>query len=66
MSDSMRRFPERDPVPISIPPAKLAAQAEIDAHKAEFKARGGQIQAVDSSHNRNPQFILGNMIRPDQ
>ena len=66
MSDSMRRFPERDPVPISIPPAKLAAQAEIDAHKAEFEARGGHIHVVDSSHNRNPQFILGNVIRPEQ
>jgi hypothetical protein len=65
MSDSLRHFPERDPVPINVRPEKLQAQAEIDAAIAEYLARGGEIQAVDSSHNRRPQFIIGNVIRPD-
>jgi hypothetical protein len=65
MSDSLRHFPEYHPVPKNIPPAKVEAQAKLDADKAEFKARGGEIQRVDSSANRNPKFILGNVIRPD-
>ena len=66
MSNSLRHFPDYDPIPTNIRPEKLQAQAEIDAAVAEYLARGGQIQAVDSTHNRNPQFILGNVIRSDQ
>jgi hypothetical protein len=66
MSQSLRHFPERDPVPLNVRPEKLQAQAEIDAAVAEYLAKGGQIHAVDSTHNRNPQFILGNVIRPEQ
>jgi hypothetical protein len=66
MSDSLRHFPERDPVPLNVRPEKLQAQAEIDSAIAEYLARGGEIHAVDSSHNRNPQFIIGNVIRPER
>ena len=66
MSDKLRHFPERDPIPASIPPCKIQAQAELEAHKAEFHARGGEIEQVDSSANRNPQFIIGNVIRPNK
>jgi hypothetical protein len=44
MSDKLRHFPERDPIPVSIPPSKIQAQAELDADKAEFHARGGKIE----------------------
>jgi hypothetical protein len=65
MSESLRHFPQLDPIPTNIRPEKLQAQAEIDSAVSEYLARGGQIHAVDSSHNRNPQFIIGNVIKPD-
>jgi hypothetical protein len=65
MSQSLRHFPERDPVPLNVRPEKLQAQAEIDAAVADYLARGGEIHAVDSTANRNPQFIIGNVIRPE-
>ena len=64
MSDKLRHFPERDPVPMNVRPEKLQEQAEIDAAVAEFLARGGKIQVVGSEANRNPEFILGNVMRP--
>lgn len=64
MSDKLRHFPERDPVPLNVCPEKLQEQAEIDAAVAEFIARGGEIQVVGSEANRNPEFILGNVMRP--
>jgi len=65
MSDSLRHFPERDPVPLNVRPEKLQAQAEIDAAVAEYLARGGEIHAVDSNANRNPQFKIGCIIKAD-
>ena len=64
MSDKLRHFPERDPVPMNVRPEKLQEQAEIDAAVAEFLARGGEIQVVGSEANRNPEFILGTAMRP--
>ena len=66
MSESLRHFPQLDPIPTNIRPEKLQAQAEIDAAVAEYLAKGGQIHAVDSSHNRRPQFIIGNVIKPER
>jgi hypothetical protein len=66
MSDKLRHFPERDPVPLTIRPEKQQAQAEIDAAIAEYLARGGRIDVVGSEANRNPQFIIGNVMRPQK
>ena len=66
MSDKLRHFPERDPVPVNIRPEKIQAQAEIDAAVAEYLARGGQIHTVGSEANQNPQFIIGNVIRTEK
>ena len=66
MSDKLRHFPERDPVPVNIRPEKQQAQAEIDAAVAEYLARGGKIDVVGSEANRNPQFIIGNVMRPEK
>jgi hypothetical protein len=64
MSDKLQHFPERDPVPMNVRPEKLREQAEIDAAVAEFRARGGEIKVVGSEANRNPEFIIGCVIRP--
>jgi hypothetical protein len=65
MSDKLRHFPERDPIPLNVRPEKQQAQAEIDAAVAEYLAKGGKIHQIDHTANRNPQFIIGNVIRPD-
>jgi hypothetical protein len=64
MSDKLRHFPETDPVPLNVYPEKLKAQEEIEKLKAEFFARGGKIEVVGSESNRNPEFIIGNVLRP--
>jgi hypothetical protein len=64
MSDRLRHFPHLDPAPRNIAPEKLQAQAEIDAAVAEYLARGGEIRQYGSECNRNPEFIIGNTIRP--
>jgi len=66
MSDKLRHFPERDPIPLSIHPEKVQARSDIEAAIAEYLSRGGEIEQVDSSANRNPQFIIGNVIRPNK
>lgn len=63
-SETLRHFPETDPIPLSIHPEKVQARADIESAIAEYLARGGQIEQVGSEANRNPEFILGNVIRP--
>jgi hypothetical protein len=63
-SDKPRHFPQTDPVPRNYQPEKVQAREEIDRAMAEFLSNGGQIQEVGSEANRNPQFIIGNVIRP--
>jgi hypothetical protein len=59
MSNSLRHFPDYDPIPTNIRPEKLQAQAEIDAAVAEYLARGGQIHAVDNTalHSNSANVI---------
>ena len=64
MSDKLRHFPDYDPVPMNVYPEKLKAQEEINRLKAEYLARGGRIEVVGSEANRNPEFIIGNVMRP--
>ena len=64
MSDKLRHFPETDPVPMNVYPEKQKAQREINEAVAEFLARGGKIEVVGSEANRNPEFIIGNVLRP--
>lgn len=66
MSYSLRHFPERDPIPLSIHPEKVQARADIESAIAEYLARGGQIEQVDSSANRNPIFVGGGTIRVER
>ena len=65
MSMSLRHFPQFDPAPRNIAPEKLNAQAEIDAATAEYLALGGEIQEVGSEANRNPQFMIGCIVKAD-
>lgn len=66
MSDKLRHFPERDPIPLNVRPEKQQAQAEIDAAVKEYLAKGGKIELIDHTANRNPQFIIGNVIKPEK
>lgn len=63
-SEQLRHFPSTDPIPSRIPEGKIREAAQISDQVAEYLANGGQIQAVGSEANRNPEFIIGNTIRP--
>lgn len=65
-SDKLPHFVEYDPPAKNYTPAKVKAREELEAQVAAFKARGGQIQEVGSDANRNPHFIIGNVIRPEK
>jgi hypothetical protein len=62
-SESLRHFPHLDPVPRHYSDEKNQARQEINSQTDEYLARGGQIQEVGSEANRNPQFMIGNVIR---
>jgi hypothetical protein len=63
-SEKLIHFTSTDPIPSRIPEGKLRQSAEISDQVADFKAKGGVIQVVGSEANCNPEFILGNTIRP--
>lgn len=65
MSDKLRHFPERDPVPMNVRPEKQQARTEIELAMADYLANGGKIDVVDHTANRNPRFIIGSVLRPE-
>ena len=46
-------------------PEKESERESIQSAIEKFLAEGGQIDRVDHTANRNPQFIIGNVIRPE-
>lgn len=47
-------------------PEKERERQEIQSAIAKFLEDGGSIDKVDHTANRNPQFIIGNVIRKDK
>lgn len=47
-------------------PEKEKERQDIQSAIDKFLAEGGAIDKVDHTANRNPQFIIGNVIRRDK
>jgi hypothetical protein len=45
-------------------PEKQNERESIQSLIDNFLAEGGKIDEVDHTANRNPQFIIGNVIKP--
>lgn len=63
-SDKLRHFPETDPPSPTYRPEKQRERDEIQSAIEKFLEEGGSIQEVDHTANRNPEIIIGNVIRP--
>jgi hypothetical protein len=65
-SEKLRHFPETDPPSATYRPEKQREREEIQELIKKFLSNGGQIHEIDHTANRNPQFIIGNVIRPEK